>query len=77
MSMTQLVHGKAVVVPQVIEGRNPFDRIYKEADDLMGRTEYVWCNRREIGFEWDRELGAYLLLHRDPVEDRVFNKFLA
>ena len=77
MSMTQLVHGKAVVVPEIVEGRNPFSRIYEEADNIMGRTDYIWCNRREISFVWNRELGAYLLELNDQVEGRKFAKFLA
>jgi hypothetical protein len=75
--MTQIVNGKGAVVPLIVRGRNPFDIVYREADKVMSRTEYVWCNRREIGFEWDYELKVYKLVLRDDVTGRKFSEFVA
>lgn len=78
MSMTQIVNGKGVVVPLIVDGRKPFDAIYKEAKKVMGRTKYIWCNRREIGFEWDYELKTFILILRDGlVAGREYDRFIA
>jgi len=77
MSMTQVVYGKGVVVPLIVEGRNKFDAVYREAEKVMGRTDYVWCNRREISFDWDYDLRAYVLILKDKVANREANRFIA
>ncbi|MHA1289787.1 MAG: hypothetical protein ACTSPB_20585 [Candidatus Thorarchaeota archaeon] len=77
MSMTTLVHGKAVVSPYISEERNPFDELYRKAKEIMDHTEYRWFNRRQIGFAWNFERKCYELEIQDPETGRVIESFTA
>jgi len=77
VSMTTLVHGKAVVAPVVSTERGPFAKLYDKAEVVMNRTKYRWFNRRQIGFSWNFERKCYELLIQDPVTGNIVEAFTA